>query len=72
MKNYLLTTQIVFSILIIVAILLQAQGSSFGSNWSGGGETYHTRRGLEKLLFYSTIVMIILFALISVLALISK
>lgn len=66
MTNVFLIIQIVLAILIIVAVLLQAQGSGFGTVWSGGGETYHTRRGLEKVIFYFTMVAIVLFAAVSI------
>lgn len=65
MTNILLISQIVLSIIISGAVLLQAQGSGFGSTWSGGGETYHTRRGLEKVIFYFTIAAIVIFASVS-------
>lgn len=65
MSNLLLIIQIVLSVIISAAILLQAQGSGLGSTWSGGGETYHTRRGLEKIIFYFTITAIIAFAGVS-------
>jgi preprotein translocase subunit SecG len=65
MKTALLVAQIVVALCITVSVLLQAQGSGLGSTWGGGGETYHTRRGLEKVLFYFTIVASILFAAIS-------
>jgi protein translocase SecG subunit len=65
MSNILLISQIILSVIISGAILLQAQGSGFGSTWSGGGETYHTRRGLEKVIFYFTIVAILAFAAVS-------
>lgn len=66
MQNILLITQITLSVLLTVAILLQAQGSGLGATWGGGGETYHTRRGLEKVLFYATIGGIVLFAVVSI------
>lgn len=65
MKNALLIIQVVLSIVITAAILLQAQGTGLGSTWSGGGETYHTRRGLEKVIFYFTIASIVIFAGVS-------
>lgn len=65
MKNILLITQIVLSIVITGAILLQAQGTGLGSTWGGGGETYHTRRGVEKVLFYFTIGAITVFTAVS-------
>lgn len=66
MSNILLIAQIVLSVLIVVAILLQAQGSGLGTTWGGGGETYHTKRGLEKVLFYFTIIGIGLFIILSI------
>ena len=65
MKNILLISQIVLSIIIATLILLQAQGTGLGSTWGGGGETYHTKRGLEKVLFYLTIAAITIFAAVS-------
>lgn len=65
MKNTLLIAQIVLSVIITTLILLQAQGTGLGSTWSGGGETYHTRRGVEKVLFYFTIAAVTVFAGIS-------
>ena len=65
MANILLIVQIIISIILIGAILLQSQGSGLGAAWSGGGESYHTRRGVEKVIFYLTIVMIIAFAIFS-------
>jgi len=57
--------QIVLSALLIGAIVLQRTGASLGGafgadNFSSG---FHTRRGLEKTLFYATIALGILFAL---------
>jgi protein translocase SecG subunit len=56
-------TQIILSIILIVAILLQ-QSSSGVSGVLGGGDgggLHHTRRGFEKFLFATTIVVSILF-----------
>lgn len=66
LQSVLLMLQIAISIMLIAAVLLQAQGSGLGSTWGGGGESFHTRRGVEKLLFRFTIVLIVLFAIISV------
>jgi protein translocase SecG subunit len=65
MNQALTITQIIVSILLIGLILLQAQGTGLGSTWSGGGETYHTRKGVEKVVFITTIIGILLFVLIS-------
>jgi len=57
--------QIVLSVALVSCILLQRTGASLGGafgadNFSSG---FHTRRGLEKTLFYATIVIAVLFAL---------
>lgn len=59
-------TQIILSVLLVVLILLQAQGTGLGSNWTGGGETYHTRKGVERIVFVATIVGVFLFILLSI------
>lgn len=61
--------QICISILLVVSILLQAQGTGLGGAWAQGGETFHTRRGIEKVVFIATIVLASLFAINSVLLL---
>jgi len=66
MQTVFLATQIILAVLITAAILLQAQGSGLGATWGGGGETYHTRRGLEKVLFYFTIAAVTIFILVSI------
>ena len=57
--------QIILSALIIVSVIMQRTGASLGGafgadNFSSG---FHTRRGLEKTLFYATIILGILFAI---------
>lgn len=66
MNTPLLIAQIVVSVLITGAILLQAQGSGFGTSWGGGGETYHTKRGVERVVFIFTIVGVVIFASLSI------
>jgi preprotein translocase subunit SecG len=63
--------QIILSALLIVCVLLQRTGASLGGafgadNFSSG---FHTRRGLERTLFYTTIVLGILFALSALISL---
>ena len=54
--------QLVSAILLILAILLQNQGSGIGSSMGGGeGNVYRKKRGLEKYLFVSTIILSIIF-----------
>lgn len=65
--------QIGLSALLVAAILLQhsaaGMGGAFGDNFSS---TFHTRRGFEKILFRSTIILGILFAVSALIALILR
>ena len=61
MKYYLDIAQIVLSVLLITAILLQQRGGGLGSAFGGGEQFYGTRRGVEKVLFSATIVIAVLF-----------
>ena len=65
LQNSLPYVQIALSVLLIIAILLQRTGASLGGafgadNFSSG---FHTRRVLEKTLFWATIILGVLFAL---------
>lgn len=64
--------QIIISVLLVVTVVLQSRGSDAGLAFGGGGETFRSKRGLEKVLFYATIVLAVLFAANSILALISR
>ena len=57
----LIIAQIVISILLIITILLQQRGGGLSPVFGGEGGFYRTRRGLEKMIFYATIVLAFLF-----------
>lgn len=61
--------QIIVSVLLVVFILIQQKGSALGSSFGGGGSSsLHTkRRGMEKNIFVTTIVLAALFIGISIL-----
>ena len=63
MGNILNLAQITVAVILIIAILLQKRGMGMGSVLGGGGEgnVYRTKRGFEKTIFTSTIVLSILF-----------
>ena len=71
--TYLPYIILIIAVLIIVAILLQqseaSAGGAFGGadNWNAG---YHTRRGFEKFTFNATIILGILFTVLSLVAVI--
>jgi len=65
--------QVGLSVLLIVVVLLQQSaaglGGAFGDNFASG---FHTRRGFEKTLFYTSIVIAILFVASALVALIIR
>jgi len=66
-KNYLPVSQIVVAVFLITTVLLQKGASAFG-----GGGFYLTRRGLEKKIFWATIILGILFIVLALLNLFLK
>ena len=70
MRTILAVIQIVVSVLLIGAILLQQRGTGLSATFGGEGNVYRTKRGLEKVIFVATIVLTVLFfgvALVSIL-----
>ncbi len=53
--------QIVLATLLVASILLQARGTGLGAAFGGEGNIYRTKRGVERILFYSTIVLAVIF-----------
>lgn len=49
------------SVVLIVTVLLQVRGSGVGSLFGGsGGEFYRSRRGMDQVLYYITIISAII------------
>ena len=64
--DYINVAQILVSIALTVLVLLQAKGSGIGTALGGGTtSSFRTRRGVEKTLFQLTIVLAIVFLVIS-------
>ena len=62
--------EIIVAILLIVVILLQMQGSGLSGAFGGSGEFYRSKRSMEKLLMWSTVVLAVFFGLLSIVLLI--
>ncbi len=59
--NFLEVMTFVSAILTVVLILLQQRGASLGAGSGSSSELYTTRRGLEKSLYVTTIVFVVIF-----------
>jgi preprotein translocase subunit SecG len=66
MKNILTYAQIGSAVLLVISILLQRRGSGLGGGIGGTGMEYSTKRGVEKSIFYATIVLAIVFIGVSI------
>lgn len=69
------TLQIILSVLLIVAILVQQSEESLGGAFGGSDSTNtvkRTRRGGEKFLFQATITLAVLFCVVSIAVILMK
>jgi preprotein translocase subunit SecG len=53
--------QLISGVLLVVAVLMQNQGSGLGSAFGGEGSVFRAKRGAEKGLFITTIVLAAVF-----------
>ena len=61
MSKILSIVQIIVSLLLVASILFQSREGGLSSLFGGGGEVYRTKRGLEKTIFITTIILAIAF-----------
>ena len=61
MLTYLYIIQIIISVALIAAVLLQTKGSGLGGIFGSQGAVYTSRRGVEKTIFNVTIGLIVAF-----------
>lgn len=61
------TIEMLIAVFLIVSVILQQRGTQAGVVFGGGSQTYRNKRGIEKILFYSTIILAGLFAGFSIL-----
>ena len=70
MQNTISIIQIVLSILLTIAILLQHSGTGLGGTFGGEANVYRSKRGMEKFLFNATVAIAVSFIGISIFSLI--
>jgi len=68
-QKILLISQIAVCAVLVVSILLQNRAEGLGKMFGGGGEVFRTKRGLEKVLYYLTIGLILVLVVLSLLIL---
>lgn len=66
MKGFLIYSQLALSVLLIVLIIIQSRGTGFARGFSASQVSF-ARRGLEKLIFRLTFVVVGLFVISSAL-----
>ena len=69
MQTYLNVAQIVLSVALILAIMLQVRGGGLGGIFGQADTVFRTKRGVERTLFQLTIVLVVIFVIISIVSL---
>ena len=57
--------QVLVSVALMLAVLLQARGAGLSGTFGGDSAVYRSRRGIEKRLFQFTIMLGVLFVIFS-------
>ena len=65
MNPVLAAGQLIVSVALVMAVLLQSRGSGLSGTFGGDSAVYRSRRGIERRLWQFTIVLIVLFVLFS-------
>ena len=66
MTNILPYIQIGLAVLLIAAILLQHRGTGLGGAFASESNIYRSKRGIEKFLYFATIVLAFLFVVTTI------
>jgi preprotein translocase subunit SecG len=66
MNPILAAGQIIVSVFLIIAVLMQARGVGLSSAFGGDSSVYRSRRGIERQLMRFTVLLVVLFVLFSV------
>ena len=68
METYLSVALIVVAVALILTVLLQVRGGGLGGIFGQQDTVYRTKRGVEKTLFQLTIVLVLIFLTLSLVA----
>lgn len=61
MKTVIAFIQFGSALFLIITILLQQRGTGLSLTFGGEGNVFRTKRGVEKILFYITILLALIF-----------
>ena len=65
MNPILAVGQIIVSVFLIIAVLMQARGVGLSSAFGGDSSVYRSRRGIERQLMRFSVLLVVLFVLFS-------
>ena len=65
MNPFLAIGQLIISIALMAAILLQSRGTGLSGTFGGDSAVYRSRRGVERRLWQFTIILLVLFVVFS-------
>jgi preprotein translocase subunit SecG len=65
-QTYLNVVEIVVSAVLIVMLIAQSRGTGFTGTSQDQTTVFRTRRGIEKTLFQATMVLAVLFVVVSI------
>ena len=69
MQTYLNVAQILLSFSLVLVVLLQVRGGGLGGIFGQPDTVFRTKRGVEKTLFQLTIILVVLFVIVSIVTL---
>jgi len=64
--------QLALGVILMAVVLMQNRGSGLSNVFGGSGAIYRTKRGFEKWLFYSTIILVTAFVALSVVIVLAR
>jgi protein translocase SecG subunit len=65
-QNILMWIQIGVAVLLAISILLQNRGAGLSASFGGDYGGYYTKRGMEKFLYWGTIILATIFLVLAV------
>ena len=71
-QKIIVVIQLVLAVFLMLAILLQSRGAGLSGTFGGDSAIYTTRRGAEKLLYWITIILAVIFVFLALISLILK